>query len=298
MSGPRTGARQLLDLVLDPGSWVSRDAAPVDLGPSPASYAKDLSAAQYRSGMSESIITGEGTPRGRRAAVAACEFAFLAGSVGVAAAERLVLTVERATRERLPLVVSPTSGGTRMQEGTIAFLQMVKMFIAVAQHRAAGLPYLVYLCSPTTGGVLASWGSLGHVTVAEPGALIGFLGPRVYEAMHGEPFAPGVQLAENLYDHGLIDAVVPPEDLRENAADALEVLSSPRAGLPDVPDVEPDPVADVPCPRWPSHPTGMTSWRTRSAARTSPPASAPSRARKARTAGVADAIASAGNKEW
>lgn len=260
MSGPRTGARQLLDLVLDPGSWVSWDAAPVDLGPSPASYAKDLSAAQDRSGMSESIITGEGTLRGRRVAVAACEFAFLAGSVGVAAAERLVLTVERATRERLPLVVSPASGGTRMQEGTIAFLQMVKMFIAVAQHRRRGASLPGLPAQPhhrRSAGVL---GVPGHVTVAEPGALIGFLGPRVYEAMHGEPLAPSVQLAENLYDHGLIDAVVPPEDLRENAADALEVLSSPRAGLPDVPDVEPDPVADVPCPRWPSHPTGMTSW--------------------------------------
>ena len=97
-----------------------------------------------------------------------------------------------------------------MQEGTLAFLQMVKISAAIAAHRAAGLPYVVYLRHPTTGGVLASWGSLGHVTAAEPGALIGFLGPRVYEALYGEPFPAGVQVAENLFEHGLVDAVVSP----------------------------------------------------------------------------------------
>ena len=89
-----------------------------------------------------------------------------------------------------------------MQEGTAAFVQMVRISAAVAAHKAAGLPYLVYLRHPTTGGVMASWGSLGHITVAEPGALVGFLGPRVYEALYGEPFPEGVQTAENLYAHG------------------------------------------------------------------------------------------------
>ena len=102
-------------------------------------------------------------------AVIASEFGFLAGSIGVAAGERLVRAVERATRERLPLVAAPASGGTRLQEGTVAFLQMVKVAAAIADHRSAGLPYLVYLRHPTTGGVLASWGSLGHVTAVEPG---------------------------------------------------------------------------------------------------------------------------------
>src|SRR5690606_3395300 len=159
-------------------------------------------------------------------------FAFLAGSIGVAAAERLTAAVERATAERLPLLAAPASGGTRMQEGTIAFLTMVKISAAIAAHKAAGLPYLVYLRHPTTGGVLASWGSLGHVTVAEPGALIGFLGPRVYETLHGEPFPAGVQLAENLYAKGLIDAVRPPEELAQLARRALNVLMAPREGLP------------------------------------------------------------------
>jgi acetyl-CoA carboxylase carboxyl transferase subunit beta len=111
-----------------------------------------------------------------------------------------------------------------MQEGTVAFVQMARITAAVTRHRAAGLPYLVYLRHPTTGGVLASWGSLGHVTAAEPGALIGFLGPRVYEALHGEPFPPGVQVAENLYARGLVDAVVAAGEIAEMAARALSVL--------------------------------------------------------------------------
>ena len=111
-----------------------------------------------------------------------------------------------------------------MQEGTIAFLSMVKISAAVRAHRQAGLPYLVYLRHPTTGGVMASWGSLGHITVAEPGALLGFLGPRVYEALYGTPFPENVQVAENLFDKGLIDAVVPPWQLSDVVDRALGIL--------------------------------------------------------------------------
>src|SRR5699024_2285279 len=136
----------------------------------------ELERAAQKSGVDEAVVTGEGTLRGRRVVLIACEFDSLAGSIGIAAAERIVSAIERATAERLPILASPTSGGTRMQEGTVAFLQMVKISAAVAGHKTAGLPYLVYLRHPTTGGVFASWGSLGHVSVAEPGALIGFLG--------------------------------------------------------------------------------------------------------------------------
>ncbi len=228
---PRVGARTLLDLTLDADSYVSWDGPVNDTAVVPGSaYASALHRARERTGLDEAVITGEGRIRGRRVAVLACEFDFLAGSIGVGAAERLVQAVERATREGLPLLASPTSGGTRMQEGTVAFLQMVKISAAIAAYKQAGLPYLVYLRNPTTGGVLASWGSLGHVTVAEPGALIGFLGPRVYEALHGAPFPPGVQLAENLFAHGLIDAVLPPEKLADVVDRALNVLLGPRAG--------------------------------------------------------------------
>jgi acetyl-CoA carboxylase carboxyl transferase beta subunit len=210
---------------MDPGTWRSWDETPVDLGPIDPGYAADLAAARERTGLDESILTGEGRIGGRQVALVLGDFGFLAGSIGVAAAERFVLAAERARLRRLPLIASPSSGGTRMQEGTVAFLQMVKISAAVAAHRAAGLPYVVYLRHPTTGGVMASWGMLGHIAAAEPGALLGFLGPRVYEALHGEPFPQDVQTAENLFRHGLIDAVVGPEDLRRIAIDALDVLT-------------------------------------------------------------------------
>ncbi|NUR91351.1 MAG: acetyl-CoA carboxyl transferase, partial [Nonomuraea sp.] len=220
----RPDARTLIETVLDRGSWKSWDAPPADpVGPG-SSYADELAAARAKSGYDESVITGAGSLDGRRVAVVVSEFTFMAGSIGVAAAERIVAAVERATRERLPLIAAPASGGTRMQEGAVAFLQMVKIAAAVQEHRDAGLPYLVYLRHPTTGGVFASWGSLGHVTAAEPGALIGFLGPRVFESLHGYPFPEGVQVAENLFRHGLVDAVVSADDAREVAIKALSVL--------------------------------------------------------------------------
>ncbi|WP_309247522.1 carboxyl transferase domain-containing protein [Nocardia terpenica] len=221
-------ARELLDGLLDPGSFVSWDRPPIEVAAAPG-YRAELRAAAERTGIDEAVLTGEGRLRGRRVAVIACEFGFLAGSVGVAAAERIVTAVERATDLGLPLLASPTSGGTRMQEGTVAFVQMVKIAGAVATHKTRGHPYLVYLRSPTMGGVFASWGSLGHMTFAEPGALIGFLGPRVYEALYGHPFPPGVQTAENLYHSGVIDGVVPITIFRRIAHRVLNVVS-PLAG--------------------------------------------------------------------
>lgn len=213
-------------MVLDAGSFRTWDGPPVrpPQVDSVPGYEESLGRAAEKAGVDESVITGEGTLRDRRVVIIACEFDFLAGSIGIAAAERIVSAIERATAEGLPILASPTSGGTRMQEGTVAFLQMVKISAAVAGHKAAGLPYLVYLRHPTTGGVFASWGSLGHVSVAEPGALIGFLGPRVYEALYDAPFPDGVQVSENLARRGMIDGVLPPEGLRDLTARALQVL--------------------------------------------------------------------------
>lgn len=239
----RISALQLRDTVLDPGSFRSWDAPPLAVATTDA-YRADLAAAAEATGLDEAVLTGEGRVFGRRVAVVACEFDFLAGSIGVAAAERITAAVQRATAERLPLVASPSSGGTRMQEGTVAFLQMVKIAAAVALHKKAHLPYLVYLRHPTTGGVFASWGSLGHVTAAEPGALIGFLGPRVYEHLYGEPFPAGVQTGENLYRHGVIDGVVPPALLRTTLDRVLRVVADPPGEAPPRPPAEP--VSDVP----------------------------------------------------
>ncbi|MCP2341873.1 acetyl-CoA carboxylase carboxyltransferase subunit alpha/beta [Actinomadura rupiterrae] len=227
----RPDAAGLLDRVLDPGSFEPWDVPPTYAALTPQ-YAADLARAHERSGRDEAVVTGAGLLRGRRVAVVVSEFAFLAGSIGIATADRIVSAVERATSEGLPLLAAPSSGGTRMQEGTIAFVQMARITAAVMTHRAAGLPYLVYLRHPTTGGVLASWGSLGHVTAAEPGALIGFLGPRVYETLNGKPFPPGVQTAENLAAKGLLDAVVGVDDLPATAAQALETLCAVRPPHP------------------------------------------------------------------
>jgi acetyl-CoA carboxylase beta subunit/acetyl-CoA carboxylase alpha subunit len=241
LTGPRTtprwDARALRDYVLDPGSWQSWDTPipPRDRDPQ---YAEELAEARRTTRLDESILTGEGTLRGRRVAVIAGEFGFLAGSIGVDAAERLISAVERATEEGLPVLAGPVSGGTRMQEGTVAFLQMIGITAAIAKHKQAGLPYLVYLRHPTFGGVLASWGSLGHVTIGEPGAAIGFLGPRVYQALYGEPFPEGVQTAEHLAERGLLDAVVPHEELADVAHRALNVLAARRTWHRDVAGAE------------------------------------------------------------
>lgn len=233
----RRNARDLVDTVLDPGSFRSWDV-PADYAAEEPGYRAELLAAAERSGVDESIITGEGLINGRRVAVIANEFAFLGGSIGRFAADRLVRAFERATAEGLPVLASPASGGTRMQEGTPAFVGMVKIAAAVRAHRATHQPYLVYLRHPTTGGVMASWGSLGHITVAEPGALLGFLGPRVYQAIYGEPFPAGVQVAENLHRLGLIDAVVPVEELAGVLTRALDILG--HGGRPRIPSTDPE----------------------------------------------------------
>jgi acyl-CoA carboxylase subunit beta len=246
----RPGARDLIRVVLDAGTFESWDSPLAQPTTPDSTYAAELSAAAERAGTDEAVITGSGLLRGRRVAVLVSEFRFLGGSIGVAASNRLEDGIRRATAEGLPLLAATASGGTRMQEGAAAFVQMARITDAIGAHKAAGLPYLVYLRHPTTGGVFASWGSLGHVTVGEPGALIGFLGPKVYKALYGEDFPEGVQTAENLAAHGLIDAVLPAERLAEIAARALGVLAAGEepAGPPPLLDVDSEP----PAPAWES----------------------------------------------
>jgi acyl-CoA carboxylase subunit beta len=249
----RMGARDLITSVVDAGSWTSWDTTPVDVGPD-ADYADDLARARASTGLDEAVVTGSATVHGRRIALLVGDFAFLGGSIGVAAGDRLTTAIRRATAQELPLLAMPTSGGTRMQEGAIAFLQMVKITAAVVAHKAAHLPYLVYLRHPTTGGVFASWGSLGHITFAEPGALVGFLGPRVYQALYGAPFPDGVQTAENLCARGIIDAVVPVSRLGEVVDRALSIVASPPA------------TSVVPAPD-PAVPQASSAWQSVTASR-------------------------------
>ncbi|WP_078588573.1 MULTISPECIES: carboxyl transferase domain-containing protein [Streptomyces] len=221
-------AHQLVGLLVDPGSFRSWDEPPPG-PPADPEYRASLDRARERTGLDEAVLTGLGLVDGRPVALVASEFGFLGGSIGVATAERITRAVERATAERLPLLALPVSGGTRMQEGSAAFLCMLRITAAVQTHRAAGLPYLTYLRNPTMGGVFASWGTLGQLVLAEPGARLGFLGPRVYEELRGVELPADVQRAETLAEHGLVDAVVPPQELRELLRRTLAVLGAARS---------------------------------------------------------------------
>ncbi|WP_411815779.1 carboxyl transferase domain-containing protein [Gordonia sp. SND2] len=205
----RPDAAAMIDAVLDDGTWCSWD----------------------RSTEPESVCTGSGRVGGRPIALVVSEFGVSGGSIGATAGARIVEAVRRATAERLPLLALPASGGTRMQEGTPAFLQMAAITAAVAEHRDAGLLYLVYLRHPTTGGVFASWGSLGDVTWAQPGALTGFLGPKVYAGIHGRQFPAGVQTAENLHRLGFVDDVVDHRRLGARVASVLAALDPAAAAV-------------------------------------------------------------------
>ncbi|GAA2282408.1 carboxyl transferase domain-containing protein [Kitasatospora cystarginea] len=222
-------AAQLIDLLGDRGSFECWDT-PITAAPADEGYAASLARARARTGLDEAVTTGRLLVDGRPLAVVASEFGFLGGSIGVATAERITRAVERATAERLPLLALPVSGGTRMQEGSAAFLCMVRITAAVQAHRTAGLPYLTYLRNPTMGGVFASWGALGQPVLAEPGARLGFLGPRVYEELRGVRLPEEVQRAETLASGGLVDAVVPPDELAAFVGRLLAMLD--RRGDP------------------------------------------------------------------
>ncbi|AKK05285.1 acetyl-CoA carboxylase beta subunit [Corynebacterium mustelae] len=224
----RISAQQLISEILDADSFISWDKPP-HYGNISEDYLAALAKAREKSGVDEAVVTGEGTVFGTRVAFVLSEFAFLGGSIGAATARRIIDAIHRATEEKLPLLISPSSGGTRMQEGTPAFALMVSITTAVYRHKDAHLPFLVYLRNPTTGGVMASWGSAGHFTFAEPNALLGFLGPRVVELTTGRPIPDGVQTGENLAAKGVIDGVISPQQLRSSMQKINNVLLSPPA---------------------------------------------------------------------
>ncbi|MFB7664096.1 carboxyl transferase domain-containing protein [Kitasatospora sp. NPDC056138] len=256
-------AAQLIDLLGDPGSFDCWDT-PVTAVPADGGYAASLARARARTGLDEAVTTGRVLVDGRPLALVVSEFRFLGGSIGVATAERITRAVERATAERLPLLALPVSGGTRMQEGSAAFLCMVRITAAVQAHQAAGLPYLTYLRSPTMGGVFASWGTLGQPVLAEPGARLGFLGPRVYEELRGVRLPEEVQRAETLAARGLVDAVLPPAELPAFVGRLLALLErrTPKAATPrtTAPEVT-APTATTPEAAGPEEP-GPDAWES------------------------------------
>ena len=217
-------------MLADRGSFAEWDTDVVSTDPlsfqDTKPYPQRLKEAAAASGATEAVVTGGAAIDGIEVVLVAGEFGFLAGTMGVATAERVVRAFERATQERLPVVALPVSGGTRMQEGTAAFIQMAGCAAAARRHRDAGLPYVAYLRNPTTGGVLGSWASLAQVTWAEPGALLGLTGPRVVAELAAAPLPSGVQTAEHLAEHGVVDEVVAAEQLRQRLAGLLGILTT------------------------------------------------------------------------
>jgi acyl-CoA carboxylase subunit beta len=270
-SGTQPGlasARERVALVADEGSFEQWDADVVSDDPLAFSdtkpYSERLAAAQEATGLGEAVLTGRALLDGRPFVVVAGEFGFLGGSVGVATAERIARAFERALEQRLPLVALTASGGSRMQEGTLAVMGMAKLAAAAGRLRAAGLPYVVCLTHPTTGGVLASWGSLGSVTFALPDALVGFAGPRVVELLTGRPLSPRVQRSETLLAQGLIDAVVAPGALGSRVAAVLAVAAgSGEEGAPararEAPADPPAPDGSAPLDAQPAAPEPLAA---------------------------------------
>ena len=225
------GAYYRLSLVLDRGTFRELDAElcsadPLDF----PGYRDKLAQARRRTGMGEGVVTALGRIGGRRAAVGALESGFLMGSMSAALGEKVTRLVERAEKDRLPLILFSASGGARMQEGILSLMQMAKTAAALERFSQKGGLYISVLTHPTTGGVTASFASLGDILLAEPGALIGFAGPRVIEQTIGEKLPEGFQRAEYLLEHGFLDAVVPRAQLRETLIRLLALHGKGAAG--------------------------------------------------------------------
>ena len=221
------GARKRIELLLEPGWRLHfEQIVPTDplLFVDDKPYPERVSEARKATGATESILIAQGVLVQRPVLVMAMEFKFLGGSLGSAAGERVWRTFEYAATHKLPVIAFPSSGGARMQEGIIALQQMAKTATAVAKFQESGLPYIVVLTYPTFGGVSASFAALGDIILSEPGALIGFSGPRVIEQVTGQKLPPGFQGADFVRDHGFIDAIVPRSCQRDTLNQLLNFL--------------------------------------------------------------------------
>ena len=216
------GARRRLRMLLDRDSFDELNGGCVSADPLAfPEYREKLVKARERTGLGEAALTGTGRIGGYACAMGALDGRFLMGSMGAAVGEKITRLAEYATAHALPLILISASGGARMQEGILSLMQMAKTAAAIGRHGEAGLLYVSVLTDPTTGGVTASFASLGDVILAEPGALIGFAGPRVIQQTIGQTLPEGFQSAEFQLEHGFVDAVVPRSALRDTLAQLL-----------------------------------------------------------------------------
>lgn len=258
----RLAAEQRLAMLFDDGKFTRVALRDVAVDPlkfrDTKRYTERLKDAQGKAGVSEAIAVAHGRMGGAPVVVAAFEFGFMGGSMGLAVGEGLVAAAELAIAQSAPLIAIPSSGGARMQEGILSLVQMPRTIIAADQVREAGLPFIVVLADPTTGGVSASFAMLGDIHIAEPGATIGFAGRRVIEDTIREELPDEFQRAEQLVKHGMVDMVVPRRDLRDTLIRINRLLTDPgpvaEIGPPEAArdDATPDDTLEIPAPAIPA----------------------------------------------
>jgi len=221
----RIHAATRLAYLFDDGQFQIFDASLASTDPlefvDSKSYKSRLADMRRKSGVADAVLSGTGKIHGRRVHACAFELNFIGGSMGAVVGEKITRAIERAIAERTPVIIVSASGGARMQEGAVSLMQMARVSAALMKLDEAGLPYISILTDPTTGGVTASFAMLGDINIAEPGALIGFAGPRVIEQTIRQKLPDGFQRSEFLLQHGFLDAVVPRSEMKDYIARAL-----------------------------------------------------------------------------
>ena len=224
----KMGSHARLEMLFDDGRYEEQDAGLASTDPlqfkNSKNYSDRLRQAERSTGLKDALITGEGQLEGKPAIICAMEFQFIGGSMGAVVGEKVTRAIDRCIAKKLPLVVVSCSGGARMMEGAISLMQMSKISAALARLDEVRKPYISVLTDPTTGGVTASFAMLGDLNIAEPGALIGFAGPRVIEQTIRQKLPEGFQRAEFLLAHGMLDAIVPRKELKSFLARAFRLL--------------------------------------------------------------------------
>lgn len=222
-------AGERIGSILDEGTFVEMDKNLLTVDPLGfGGYEEKVAKYQQKTGFREAVVTGTGKLAERDVCIAAMDFRFLAASMGSVVGEKITRAIEKATAERLPMILFSASGGARMQEGILSLMQMAKTSAALARHDRAGLSYISVITHPTTGGVTASFATLGDIIIAEPGAQICFAGPRVIKQTTGEKLPPGFQTAEFLQEHGLVDIIVPRSEMKDMLSELL-LYMQPKA---------------------------------------------------------------------
>jgi acetyl-CoA carboxylase carboxyl transferase subunit beta len=226
----RIGARQRIDLLLNPGYTLVegnlRSTDPLNFTDN-KSYKSRLAAAQKHTGLNDAILTATGQLDHHHVILSAMEFSFIGGTMGAVVGETIARAIDRSLTSRHPLIIVSASGGARMQEGVASLMQLAKISTGLAQLDSARIPYISLLADPTFGGVTASFAMLGDLNIAEPRTLIGFAGPRVIEQTIRQKLPEGFQRAEFLLEHGFLDSVVPRRDLKSYLSRALDFLTTP-----------------------------------------------------------------------